>query len=210
MSNSENPPSITTSDPAIISLIQEFTKALNNNNNNGRSMPRTTEPPVYDGTRDAMVIDSWIRTLERYADYQKWDHQQIKTYAVTLLRGRADTWYRTLEMNADEEPQDWLTLKRELVEFFRPDDSARLARDRLASYRQNGSLNDYINGFMDIVAAIPGITDDESCDKFMRGIANRDTRSQVRQAQAGHQHVSFHGVLRSVVQVWNVFECIRL
>lgn len=183
MSSSEIPASVNTSDHTIINLIQEFAKALNNNNNNSRSIPRTTEPPCYDGTRDAMVIDSWIRTLERYADFQGWDHRQMKAYAVTLLRGRADTWYRTLEMNADEEPEDWLGFKRELVDFFRPDDAVRLARDRLAAYRQIGSLNDYINGFMDIIAAIPGITEDESCDKFMRGISNRDTRSQVRQAQ---------------------------
>lgn len=166
----------------VISLIQEFTKVLSNNNN--RAVPRTVEPPTYDGARDAVMIDSWVRTLERYASYQRWDSVQTKNYAVTLLRGRADTWYRTLETNPVEEPEDWLSFKRELIDFFRPDDASRIARDKLAAYRQVGNLNNYINGFMDIIASIPGITEEESCDKFMRGIANRDTRSQVRQAQA--------------------------
>lgn len=190
MSGKESTPvaGLNMADPVILNLIQEFTKALNNsnnnNNNNNRSVPRTTEPPVYDGARDAVVIDSWIRTLERYSGFQDWDQVQTKNYAVTLLRGRADTWYRTLETGNGDEPEDWLSFKRELVDFFRPDDASRLARDKLAVYRQTGSLNDYINGYMDIIASIPGITEEESCDKFMRGIANRDTRSQVRQAQA--------------------------
>lgn len=178
---SENNTSGTIDNSAVMALIQEFTKALNVNS--GNRPPRTTEPPTYDGSRDAMIIDSWIRTFERYTDYQGWDSVQKKRYAVTLLRGRADTWYRTLE-TSEEEPENWLAFKRELIEFFRPDDSARLARDRLAVYRQMGSLNNYVNEFMDIIAAIPGITEDESCDKFMRGLSNRDTRSQVRQAQA--------------------------
>ena len=178
---SENTASNAIDNSALLALMQEFTKALNLNNGGNRP-PRTTEPPTYDGSRDAMVIDSWIRTFERYTDYQGWDSVQKKRYAVTLLRGRADTWYRTLE-TSDDEPEDWLVFKRELVEFFRPDDSVRLARDKLAAYRQMGPLNDYVNGFMDIIAAVPGITDDESCDKFMRGLSNRDTRSQVRQAQ---------------------------
>ena len=111
-------------------------------------------------------------SLQREVDQLRQSHQQLK---IQL---------RELEMGNDEKPTDWLSFKRELIDFFRPDDAARLARDRLAAYRQTGSLHDYINGFMDIIAAIPTITEDESCDEFMRDIANRDTRSQVRQAQA--------------------------
>lgn len=168
-------------------LITEFTRALKGNHTGHR----TTEPSTYDGTRDAMVIDSWIRTLERYADFHGWDHTRMKNYAVTLLRGRADVWYRTLEI-AQDEPEDWLTLKRELIAYFRPENATRLARDKLAGFHQTGSLVDYINGYMDIIAALPKISEDESCDRFMRGLSNRNIRAEIRHKNAETLQEAIH------------------
>ena len=52
------------------------------------AFPRTTEPPTYDGVRDAMVIDSWIRSVNRYAKFHEWVDERKLSYAITLLRGR--------------------------------------------------------------------------------------------------------------------------
>ncbi|KAG1039495.1 hypothetical protein G6F43_012490 [Rhizopus delemar] len=109
-------------------LVKSLTEAINSS-----QTARTTEPGTYDGTRDALKIDSWVRSVERYANFYGWNDARTKSYALTLLRGRAETWYRSLEV-AKDEPANWLDFKRELMAFFRPDNSKRMARDRLCSY----------------------------------------------------------------------------
>jgi hypothetical protein len=144
---------------------------------------RIKEPNTYDGTRDALLIDGWIRSVERYATFHNWDQTRTCLLGSTLLRDRADAWYRTLE-NSDDQPTTWLELKRLLIDFFRPDNSVRIARDKLAVLKQTGNLVDYINQFMDIKLGIPTMTDEEACDKFTRGLATKQMRAHVRQYEA--------------------------
>ncbi|KAI8050779.1 hypothetical protein BDF21DRAFT_350959, partial [Thamnidium elegans] len=58
---------------------------------------RLTQPDVYKGVRDAMVIDSWIRSIERYRTFYNMNENQTYLYATTLLRERADAWFSVLE-----------------------------------------------------------------------------------------------------------------
>jgi hypothetical protein len=159
-------------------LIKQLTSALTEN-----KQARIKEPNTYDGTRDALLIDGWIRSVERYAAFYQWDSGRTCLLGTTLLRGRADAWFRTIE-NTDDAPTTWLEFKRLLIEFFRPDNSVRIARDRLAVLKQTGDLVDYINNFMDIKLAIPKMTDEEACDKFIRGLNNEDMRAHIRQYEA--------------------------
>lgn len=174
----------------ISMLIREFTRALQNN---GGSY-KTAEPSTYNGARDALIIDSWIRSIERFSEFNQWENVRTKNYALTLLRGRAEAWYRSLEV-ANDEPNDWATFKKELIDFFRPENSRRLARDKLQNYVQTGSLVDYINGFMDIIVGIPGISDDESCDRFMRGLQDPRTRCHIRQINATTLKAAVHAAI---------------
>lgn len=159
-------------------LIKQFTTVLSEN-----KQVRIKEPNTYDGTRDALVIDGWIRSVERYTDFHGWSPEKSCLYATTLLRDRADAWYRTLEISNDT-PTSWLEFKRLLIDFFRPDNALRIARDKLAVLRQTGDLVDYVNAFMDIKLAIPSMTDEEACDKFVRGLASRNMRAHIRQYEA--------------------------
>ncbi|KAI9346661.1 hypothetical protein BD770DRAFT_306515, partial [Pilaira anomala] len=62
---------------------------------------RLKEPDIYTGTRDALVIDSWIRSVERYSSFYKMDNEQSLAFATTLLRERADAWYSVIENGAE-------------------------------------------------------------------------------------------------------------
>ncbi|OBZ81557.1 Transposon Tf2-9 polyprotein, partial [Choanephora cucurbitarum] len=159
-------------------LIRQFTSILSEN-----KQVRIKEPNTYDGTRDALLIDGWIRSIERYTEFHGWSTEKSCLFATTLLRDRADAWYRTLEVSNDT-PTSWLEFKRLLIDFFRPDNSVRIARDKLAALRQTGNLVDYVNAFMDIKLAIPGMTDEEACDKFVRGLALKSMRAHIRQYEA--------------------------
>lgn len=141
---------------------------------------KASEPVPYDGIRDAIIIDSWIRAVERFADLQVWDDNKTCRFASTLFRGRADAWYRTIEIN--EEPvTSWLELKRRLIEFFRPDNAVIVARDKLTVLRQTTDLVTYVSQFMDLKLALPGMNNEESTDRFIRGLTSRPMRAHIRQ-----------------------------
>lgn len=159
-------------------LIKKFTTAMTDN-----KQTRIKEPEVYDGTRDALLIDGWVRSIERFTTFNSWTPERSYLYATTLLRGRADAWFRTIELT-DDAPTTWLELKRLIIEFFRPDNSTRIARDKLAALKQTSDLVTYINEFMDIKLAIPTMTDEEGCDKFIRGLTSKMMRSHIRQYDA--------------------------
>lgn len=170
-------------------LIKHFTTLLADNKN-----AKVKEPSTYDGTRDALIIDSWVRSVERYIAFFNWSQEKSYLFASTLMRDRADAWFRTIELE-ENAPTTWLELKRLIIEFFRPDNANRLARDRLASLHQTGDLVMYINEFMDIKLAIPKITDDEACDKFVRGLSNPRMRAHIRQYEAETIKDAIHAAL---------------
>ncbi|KAG2195271.1 hypothetical protein INT47_005046 [Mucor saturninus] len=170
-------------------LIKHFTTLLADSKN-----AKIKEPTTYDGTRDALVIDSWVRSVERYVAFFNWTQEKSYLFASTLMRDRADAWFRTIELEEDA-PTTWLELKRLIIEFFRPDNANRMARDRLACLQQTGDLVTYINEFMDIKLALPKITDDEACDKFIRGLSNPRMRAHIRQYEADTIKDAIHAAL---------------
>lgn len=141
---------------------------------------RMSEPSPYDGTRDALLIDGWVRSVERFADFHEWDDSKTWRFAITLFRGRADAWFRTLEAT-DDMPSTWVELKATLIEFFRPDNATRIARDKLVVLKQTSDIVTYINQFMDIKLALPNMNEEESTDRFIRGLSNRRMRAFIRQ-----------------------------
>ncbi|GAA5805831.1 hypothetical protein HPULCUR_011357 [Helicostylum pulchrum] len=48
---------------------------------------------------------------------------------------------------------------------------------------------------MDIKLAIPGMTDDEGCDKFIRGLISKQMRSHIRQYEANTLKEAIHAAL---------------
>ena len=149
-----------------LSEMSALIKALTEAARPPAAFPRTTEPPTYDGVRDAMVIDSWIRSVNRYAKFHEWVDERKLSYAITLLRGRAEAWYRSLEIG-EEIPENWETFEEGLAGFFKPENCERIARDKLASYRQTSSVTNYVNGFMDVISSVPSANQAERCDRFI-------------------------------------------
>lgn len=89
--------------------------------------------------------------------------------AVSLLRDAALVWWRSIYELA-EKPATWEEFKYAAVNAFEPVNPAESARDRLASLRQSGSVRTYAYLFRSIAMSIPGITDDEKKDRFIRGL----------------------------------------
>lgn len=180
MSNNSKNEGTSVTHEDMASLVKNLATLMREVNKNKNI--RAKEPDFYYGERDAVKIDGWIASVENYVSIQNMNDEEAGIYCIGLLKGMAETWYRTTEKpEVGEPPLGWLTVKRLLKEFFCPENSELLARDRIAALKQTGDLSTYINTFLDCELAIPSMTEIEACDKFMRGLSNINTAAYVRQ-----------------------------
>lgn len=118
--------------------------------------------------------------MERCLRYCGTNPTQWTAYATTLLRGQADIWWRRLELSgAAAHITTWEKFKEAVTKEFRPARTAQLARDRLASLRQTGTVDQYVREFRALQLLIPGMSEEEALDRFVRGLMPR-VRQEVR------------------------------
>lgn len=133
---------------------------------------KVREPEVFKGERNALVVESWINSMELYFQLIRATHGQDQLlYALSLLRGDAQLWYSQKKIyEAQELPQDWDDFKVLLRKEFVPINSVIQARDKLASLVQGGSVTDYINEFRRLKLQIPDLSQGDALDRFVRGL----------------------------------------
>jgi hypothetical protein len=61
-------------------LIKKFTAAMTDS-----KQTRIKEPNVYDGTRDALLIDGWIRSVERFINFNGWTPERRGVIIVNCI-----------------------------------------------------------------------------------------------------------------------------
>ena len=88
--------------------------------------------------------------------------------AVSFLGGHAFDWFKVISQV--ESIETWSQLKKKLVERFQPVNKVKMARDKLAIWKQTKSVGVYNESFMKIVIDIPRISQDEVIDRYMRGL----------------------------------------
>ena len=62
---------------------------------------------------------------------------------------------------------------------FIPSNAIDVARDKIASLKQTKSAQDYANSFLNLTLQVPGMTDEEKKDRFIRGLKDK-IRLEVR------------------------------
>ena len=129
---------------------------------NGASKP--SKPPPYDGRSDP---ETWLFSIKLYFAAVNITSDATKiSFSDALLRGDALIWRRSLT-NIVESWDEWQTL---LVTAFQSINPVESARDRLAALRQTSAVRTYASTFRTVALLIPGITDDEKKDRFVRGL----------------------------------------
>ncbi|KAG1116507.1 hypothetical protein G6F42_013675 [Rhizopus arrhizus] len=136
-------------------------------------------PKGYNGTRDPFIIESWIQTLEDFAQIKNYNDEKTTKLGITLLTGAAKVWYQNLRL-LNSAPSGWVHFKAELRAFFKPDNSIAVARDRMRALRQTGSISQYVQEFMTTKLSIPRMTDEEAVDKFLAGLRDPNARIHIK------------------------------
>jgi hypothetical protein len=134
------------------------------------------KPPIYYGERDAAKLEGWIFQVENYFKlYQSIHPNEPVTdsvfilFASNLLRGAASTWWQII-YRSNQVPEVWIDFVRILREQFLPVDAHQAARDKLHILKQTKSVAAYATSFQDVCLMLPGLTEDEKKDRFIRGL----------------------------------------
>ena len=122
-------------------------------------------------------IDSWLYELELYFEAMRLPtahHQQRILFTKSQLRGAASAWFQHLDTVQDITSQtqalQWEEFKKVLTDRFRPVAASKLARVQLNSLRQTGSVEQFIQQFLQVISAIPSMTEEELVDRFITGL----------------------------------------
>ncbi|CAI7775286.1 unnamed protein product [Closterium sp. NIES-54] len=153
-------------------------------------------PPCFDPSqRGGSTVQSWVFTMNVFfdANYVELDATKIR-YIVSLLRGPAMDWWRVIEASprAYEPPSQedgptgpavtrisfcettqystWDAWCAWLLVRFEPIAASILARQKLRTWRQLGSVLDYKSGFLALCEQVGYMHEAERVDHYVGGL----------------------------------------
>ena len=86
-------------------------------------------------------------------------------------------WYQSC-LKRHSNQIHFVDFKREFIKYFEPLNPVKKARDRLATLRQTGALQSYVNEFRELTNQATDMTETEKLDRIVRGLKPR-TRMEV-------------------------------
>ncbi|KAL1917138.1 uncharacterized protein VTP21DRAFT_4794 [Calcarisporiella thermophila] len=129
---------------------------------------RMPEPARFGG-RHYPSVREWINQVENYFVGTKLPEHMKIPYAVALFQSDALIWWGHLKIQG-RVPREWETFKNEGITMFQPINSVKHARAKLADLKQRRTVQEYVVTFQSLAIQIPGITEEELVDKFIRGL----------------------------------------
>jgi hypothetical protein len=158
--------------------IQEAVRELQPRPQSTRNV-KPAKPKTYDGSRFTDP-DTWLFQFEQYANIVGLTNTEKVQLAATYLEGPAATWwesiYREAEQRAANEELNlptWTEFKQILVATFKPVNSSKMARDKLATLKQKTSVTAYNAEFMQLCIRAGNVSEAEKLDRYVRGLKTK-------------------------------------
>ena len=136
----------------------------------GPKVPKPKGPEEFDPARKRDV-DTWLFQVDVY--YHLFPDMTDLAKIIncsTYLRGAAQTWWRHMASSRDLNVLSWEEFKAALRSRWQTVNTVRVARDRIATLRQLGSVQDFTQRFLELKVQIPSMTEEEAADKYVRGL----------------------------------------
>ncbi|XP_019057348.1 PREDICTED: uncharacterized protein LOC109116424, partial [Tarenaya hassleriana] len=135
---------------------------------------KAPEPPLFNGTRNAQTVESFIFGIEQYFNSYgvRDDHSRI-THAPTYFRDLALLWWRRVladQERGERQINTWAQFKAELRRHFVPTNAGEEARTRFRRLRQTGSIVDYIREFSSLCLELNDLSDRDALFHFKDGL----------------------------------------
>lgn len=154
---------------------------------------KPSKPDIFEGKRDALVVESWIYQIETYLNLLRLSNPELNItdemkiqFSSTLMKKNAASWWY-MQVQGGNLPQTWDQFKNMFRSEFVPQDSVRRQRDKLRNLVQTKSVSLYLETFRNLVISIPDISEAEKLDKFVNGLKPM-IRLEVLKAGCNNMH----------------------
>ena len=132
--------------------------------------PKLKKPENFtEGTKDSVL--SWTTHMSNYL--RDVNEPQATSIAVSYLQSTAHDWWIKYQLTEDgKKVETWPQLKDALIARFDTLNKEKIARDKLAGWRQIKDVKTFNDDFQKIILDIPNISVDEQIDRYTRGLKN--------------------------------------
>lgn len=128
--------------------------------------PKKNKPSTFSGKGSIL---SWITHMDNYLGDSN-DESSLQL-AVSYLSGPAHEWWIIYKLSDDgKEVKSWSTMKKALISRFDTLNKEKVARDKLARWKQIKDVHTFNDDFQKIVLDIPNISMEEQIDRYTRGL----------------------------------------
>ena len=135
---------------------------------------KPTKPKEYDGNRDPMVIEAWIRSVNSFAALTHATNLKLFHFLSTAFIGSAAVWFNFVFGSPKKwAPYTWAMVKSGLRSHFTETNKDRKLRDQWAQCRQTTTVTEYVSRLQTLVLLLKIGDNDAVLDKFIRGLKPR-------------------------------------
>ena len=146
--------------------------------------PQVRKPGTYDGSTKGIVLESWLYSMQTCMSFFTIeDDRQKIALAVSYLSRIAIQWWQMLEESGSAKPETWKDFKVLIVSQFKPIDSYKAARNKLAELKQTGSVKSYVDEFRKLQMIIG--------TKMM---SEEEAKHRLEKGERGSSHISVQSV----------------
>jgi hypothetical protein len=131
---------------------------------------------VYEGNLDVEELLDWIRTLDKYFDYEDVEEDKKVKHAITRLKGHATLWWDELQADrcckGKQQIKSWDRMVAKMKSKFIPRDYQITLFQRMQNLRQKlMSVKEYTEEFYKInIRSGHWESDDEKVSRYMNGL----------------------------------------
>lgn len=145
-------------------------------------MASLPNPPTYDGTRSAELLDGFVNTVRLHCEVRNLRDQERTVFAGLFLVGRAASWFnRTISF---ESAPGWDEFVRLLKSEFYPAGYGNGVQRRWDALRHTGNVRSYNAKFHELASKLPRgyVSEEAMLFKYLKGL-DKQVELQVRLKQ---------------------------
>jgi hypothetical protein len=134
------------------------------------------EIPMYEGNLDVEEFLDWIRSMDKYFDYEDVDEEKKVRHVVTRLKGHATLWWDELQAErrskGKQKIKNWDIMVAKIKAKFMPKDYQINLFRKLQNLRQKGMVvKEYTKEFYKMnIRTVQREKDEEKVGRYINGL----------------------------------------
>jgi DNA-binding protein H-NS len=130
---------------------------------------KPVKPNVFTGSPKSNA-HLWIAELKAYFNAAGINGNARTVFAIAQLKENALLWATSVPSLQNPSTVDFDQFETEFITRFSPITGSKQARSLLYVIKQTGSLANYMNEYLSLMARIPDLNDEDRCQKFIHGL----------------------------------------